>query len=86
MDGDSSRNPDIPGGPSASNGRGDEDIESNLFRIDGESLFVGLGAVCDTAARLTGVDGVAWLAPMASRSARMPRPFSPPSTASLVST
>jgi hypothetical protein len=59
MDGDSSRNPDPADGASGSIGHSKGDAESNLFRIDGESLFVGLGAVCDTAVRLTGVDGAA---------------------------
>lgn len=55
MEGDSSNYPGHPDGAGAITGRG----ESNLFRLDGESLFVGLGAICDTAARLTGVDGAA---------------------------
>jgi hypothetical protein len=59
VDGDSSRNPGTPDGSNATTGRGGDDAESNLFRIDGGSLFAGLGAICDTAARLTGVDGAA---------------------------
>ncbi|MDF2585838.1 MAG: hypothetical protein K0R33_4481 [Mycobacterium sp.] len=58
MEGDSSRNPGTSDGSGATTSHG-EDAESNLFRMDGESLFVGLGAICDTAARLTGVDGAA---------------------------
>ncbi|KAA0111506.1 GAF domain-containing protein [Mycolicibacterium sp. P9-22] len=58
MEGDSSRDPGTSDGSGATTSRG-EDAESNLFRIDGESLFVGLGTICDTAARLTGVDGAA---------------------------
>ncbi|CAN7418929.1 GAF domain-containing protein [Mycolicibacterium frederiksbergense] len=58
MEGDPSRNPGSPDGSSAITGRG-TDAASNLFRIEGESLFVGLGTICDTAARLAGVDGAA---------------------------
>lgn len=59
MESDSSRNPGNSDGSSATAGRGRTDAESNPFRAKGESLFVGLGAICDTAARLTGVDGAA---------------------------
>jgi GAF domain len=59
VEGDSSRSPGTPDGSRATSGRAGADAESNLFRIDGESLFIGLGSICDTAARLTGVDGAA---------------------------
>lgn len=59
MEGDPSRNPAQPDGSSAISGRGTGDAASNLFHIDGESLFIGLGTICDTAARLAGVDGAA---------------------------
>lgn len=36
-----------------------EDEEPHLAPSDGDSLFVGMGAICDTAARLTGADGAA---------------------------
>jgi GAF domain len=58
VESDSSRR--SPGTPDGSGpDAGAQDTESNLFRIGGESLFVGLGAICDTATRLTGVDGAA---------------------------
>lgn len=59
MEGDSPGNPGTSDGANAMTGRGRGGAESNVFRIDGESLFVGLGTLCDTAARLTGVDGAA---------------------------
>jgi hypothetical protein len=36
-----------------------EDEESHLAPNEGDSLFVGMGAICDTAERLTGADGAA---------------------------
>jgi hypothetical protein len=59
VESDSSRNPDTADGSTGSADREKGSVESNRFPPDGESLFVGLGAVCDTAARLTGVDGAA---------------------------
>lgn len=53
-------------------GRGTKpgDDGSLLGRVGGDPLFLGIGAICDTAARLTGADGAAVAVLVASRDVR----------------
>lgn len=54
----------------APDGVGSHSEEPNLRHTRSDALFVGVGAICDTAARLTGVDGAAVAVLTGSRAVR----------------
>lgn len=58
--GSSQHDPESPDGPGQNTGSGGENAGLGLNGApDEDSLFVGMGAICNTVARLTGVDGAA---------------------------